>query len=187
LIVDVHEAWFGVWPKWLRRAKPENFDRVFHIFERLSSQVRALTSVFYQLHGVDTPTAMMQAWEPFTVKDLAGKLRCPVLFIAGEAEYAEQSAGPLVMSIARFLRDLKAPGWLHEFGFDSGWAASHCQIGAQTAMHEVVYDWLDMILVHPERMAARPEKWHDFDRVMKYFGKMPGLRQVIDATRIRSF
>ena len=38
LVVDVYEAWFGIWPKWMQRAKPRNFDRVFHLLERLASR-----------------------------------------------------------------------------------------------------------------------------------------------------
>lgn len=188
LVVDVYEAWFGIWPRWLQRASHRNFDRVFHLFERLSSQVRASTSLFYKLLGVDTPSAMMQAWKPFNVKGLADRVKCPVLVITGEAEYAEQQLGPLIRSIGQFLRDLKAPAWFHEFTYEEdGWAASHCQIGAQRALQEVVFDWLDMILVHPERMSCPPERWHDFKTVLSYFGKMPVVREALAEVRIRAF
>jgi len=29
------------------------------------------------------------------------------------------------------------------FGFDEGWAASHCQIGALAPMQALVFDWLE--------------------------------------------
>jgi hypothetical protein len=36
---------------------------------------------------------------------------------------------------------------LRLFGFDQGWAATHCQIGALTALQSTVFDWLDRVLV----------------------------------------
>jgi len=188
LVVDVYEAFFGIWPRWLQHASPRNFDRVFHLFEWLNSQIRATTGVFYRLHGVNTPSAMMEAWRPFTVKGIAGQLKCPVLIITGEAEYAEQQVGPLISSIGAFLKELKAPAWFHEFTFEEdGWAASHCQIGAQRAHQELVFDWLDMVLVHPERMHGRPAEWHDFKKVLSYFGKMPEVRDSLLNVKIRAF
>jgi pimeloyl-ACP methyl ester carboxylesterase len=187
LVVDVYEAWYGIWPLWLRRAKPKDFDRVFHFLEKSSPQVRALTSVFYRLLGADTPSSMIAAWKPFDISKIADRVRCPVLFIAGEAEYAEQSAGPLILSIARFMGALKAPAWIREFGFESGWAAAHCQIGASTALRDCVYDWLDMVLARPDRLTKEPERWHDFARAGAYFGKMPGLAELLSKIRIRSF
>jgi len=187
LIVDVYEAWYGVWPKWLQKAKPKHFDFVFHLLEKMSSQVRALTSTFYKLHGVITPTAMIQAWKPYNVSQFAEKLTCPALFIVGEAEYAEQSAGPLILSIAKFIKNLKGPAWFHEFGYEEGWAASHCQIGAQLALQELVYDWLDMVLVKPHKIDEEQEEWHDFSRLNFYFGKMNEVKEIISTLRIKKF
>lgn len=187
LIVNVYEAWYGVWPNWLKHAKPKNFDRIFRFLEKISSQVRALTSTFYKMHGVSTPTEMINAWKPFDVSDLADKLHCPSLFITGEAEYAEQSAGPLILSIGRFLKDLKAPAWFHEFGYEDGWAAAHCQIGAQIALQEIVFDWLDGVLIHTERMNKQSPKWHDFKKVEQYFCKSDEIKSLLTDTHIRSF
>ncbi|MBS1508146.1 MAG: alpha/beta hydrolase [Bacteroidetes bacterium] len=187
LIVDVYQAWYGVWPKWLQRAKPKYFDFFFHILEKLSSQVRAIASVFYQMHGVTTPTKMIQAWKPFNVSDCADKVECPTLFITGEAEYAEQSAGPLILSIGNFLKNIKAPSWFHEFGFESGWAASHCQIGAQQKLQELTFDWLEMVLIHPDKLQEGRQKDHDFSKVISYFNKTPGLETILNEVKIKSF
>jgi len=187
LIVDVFEAWFGIWPKWLQRAKPRTFDRYFHLFEKSSAQVRALTGIFYKLHGVDSPSAVIQAWKPFNVTDMADKLTCPTLFMLGEAELAEQTAGPFIYTVARFLEKVKAPAWLAAFGYEAGYAASHCQIGAQTRLQDLVYDWLDMVLVHPERMSAKPARLHDLAMLKKRFGKAPGIGELADRIRISEF
>jgi Esterase FrsA-like len=187
LIIDVYEAWYGIWPKWLQRAKPKYFDFFFHLLEKMSSQVRALTSIFYGLHGVETPTAMIQAWRPFNVSSFADKLSCPTLFITGEAEYAEQAAGPLILSVGKFLKTIKTTAWFHEFGYEDGWAASHCQIGAQQALQELVYDWLDMVLINPEKLANKHQQLHDFSKVLSYFGKIPELRNILTDVKIQTF
>jgi hypothetical protein len=187
LIVDIYEAWYGVWPKWLQKAKPGYFDFFFHLLERKSSQVRAITGMFYLMHGVHTPTEMIRAWKPFNISAFAEKLSCPALFITGEAEYAEQSAGPLILSIGKFLQNLKTPVWFHEFGYEDGWAASHCQMGAQQKLQELVYDWLEMVLDNPEKPAHQNMKLHDFTKIISYFGKMPEVKNIMSNLKIQSF
>jgi hypothetical protein len=187
LIVDVYEAWFGIWPKWLQRAKPRNFDRVFHLLEWLSPQVRTMTNLFYAMHGVKTPSAMMLAWKNYNVGSLPGVLKCPTLFVLGEAEYAEQSAGPLFLSAAKFLRDLKAPAWMHDFGYESGWAATHCQMGAQTALQELTLDWLEAKGFAPESARLQDEGLFDFNRVLSYTGSIPELRNLVSEVKVRAY
>jgi hypothetical protein len=187
LIVDVYEAWFGVWPKWLQRAKPHNFDRVFHLLERLSAQVRTLTNLFYDMHGVKTPSAMMHAWKNYNVGSLSSMLKCPILFVLGEAEYAEQSAGPMFLSAAKFLRDLRAPAWLHDFGYESGWAATHCQMGAQTALQELTLDWLETKVFFPETATQCEEPLYDFGRILSYTDSLPELKNLVSEVKIRAF
>ncbi len=187
LIVDVYEAFYGVWPGWLQRAKPEYFDFLFHLLEKINAQVRSITGVFYQMHGVHSPTEMIRAWKPFNVAAFADKLTCPVLFITGEAEYAEQSAGPLILSIGKFLNNIQTPAWFYEFNYEDGWAASHCQIGAQQDLQELVYNWLEKVLIHPETHKNQEVKLHDFSRVISYFGKMPEVKKILSEIRIQSF
>ena len=187
LIVDIYGAFYGVWPKWLQKAKPKYFDFFYHILEKINSQVRATTRLFYQMLGVSSPTEMMQAWRPFNVEEFADKLSCPTLFITSEAEYAEQSAGPLILSIGKFLKNIKAPAWLHEFGYEDGWASTHCQVGAQQALQELVYDWLDKVLISPEKMENQEVKLHNFNKVISYFGKIPEVKRILSDIRIQSF
>jgi hypothetical protein len=109
------------------------------------------------------------------------------LFITGEAEYAEQSAGPLILTIGKFLKNINAPAWFYEFGCEDGWAASHCQIGAQQALQELVYDWLDKVLINPEKMENQEVKLHNFSKVISYFGKIPEVKRILSDIRIQSF
>jgi len=93
----------------------------------------------------------------------------------------------LILSIAKFLKNVKSPAWFHDFGYEDGWSASHCQIGAQLALQELVYDWLDMVLVNPTKLAEQQEKWHDFSKINKYYGKMQEVKDIMSELRIRHF
>jgi hypothetical protein len=63
--------------------------------------------------------------QPYNVKELA------------------QSNAAVSLSALRFIRDLCCPVNVHMFGFDEGWAASHCHIGGLAPMQAVIFDWLD--------------------------------------------
>ena len=130
---------------------------------------------------------MMKAWRPFNVRDMPDKLTCPTLFMMGEAELAEQKIGPFIYSEAEFLQKVRATAWVHEFGFDEGYAASHCQIGAQSALNETVFDWLDFALVHPERQKSEPSRPYNLALLMKYFGKDTGIREVAKRIHLLEF
>ncbi|CAG0927715.1 hypothetical protein TFLX_00575 [Thermoflexales bacterium] len=41
------------------------------------------------------------------------------------------------------------------FGFEEGWAASHCQIGALAPLQALVFDWLDKAVNKPGSLPKR--------------------------------
>jgi pimeloyl-ACP methyl ester carboxylesterase len=142
LVVDVYEAWHAVWPRVLQNASPRIFDVVFALLEKISRQLRGLTNHFRWMLGVSKPHEIVEAWRPYNIKELAPKIRCPLLVLYGEAELA-QSNERVALSALRFIRDLSCPVTVRMFGFDEGWAASHCQIGALAPMQALVFDWLE--------------------------------------------
>ena len=142
LVVDVYEAWHAVWPRVLQNAPSSIFDVVFKLLEKMSPQLRGLTNRFRWMLGVSKPHEIIDAWRPYNVKDLAPKICCPLLVLYGEAELA-QSNRCVALSALRFIRDLSCSVTVRMFGFEEGWAASHCQIGALAAMQAVVFKWLD--------------------------------------------
>jgi pimeloyl-ACP methyl ester carboxylesterase len=152
LVVDVYEAWHAVWPLVLRKAPAGVFNMVFAGLEKLSPQLRGTANHFKWIMGVSTPLAVIDAWKPFCVSDLAPRIRCPMLFLYGEAE-AAQSNEKVALSALRFISKLSCPVSIRMFGFDEGWAATHCQVGGLAAMQAVVFDWLDKAVNHPERLS----------------------------------
>jgi pimeloyl-ACP methyl ester carboxylesterase len=142
LVVDVYEAWHAVWSRVLQNAPPRIFDIVFTLLERLSPQLRGLTNRFRWMLGVSKPHEIIEAWRPYNIKDLAPRIRCPLLVLYGEAELA-QSNQRVALSALRFIKDLSCPVTIRMFGFDEGWAATHCQVGALAPMQALVFGWLD--------------------------------------------
>ncbi len=81
LVVDVYEAWHAVWPRVLRNAPPRIFDIVFTLLEKMSPQLRGLTNRFRWMLGVSKPHEIIDAWRPYNIKDLAPRIRCPLLVL----------------------------------------------------------------------------------------------------------
>jgi pimeloyl-ACP methyl ester carboxylesterase len=154
LVVDVHEAWRAVWPLPLRLAPADVFDAVFGALERLSPQLKGLTNHFRWMLGAAKPHEIIDAWKPYCVRDLAPRIRCPVLMLYGQAE-AAQSNENVALSAMNFMSRLTGPAEVRLFGFDQGWAASHCQIGAPAPMQAVVFDWLERAVTRPNLLPRR--------------------------------
>ena len=149
LVVDVHEAWHAVWPRVLQKAPTSLFDVVFSGMEKLSPQLRGMANHFRWMLGVSKPHAIIDAWKPYHVGELARRISCPLLVVYGEAE-AAQSDERVALSALRFIDKLAGPVSLQVVGFDEGWAASHCQIGGLAAMQALVFEWLEKAVSNPD-------------------------------------
>lgn len=97
LVVDVYEAWHAIWPAALQNARPGPFDTVFTGLEMVSPQLHRQTNHFRWMLGAFKPHEIMEAWRPYNVKDIAAKIRCPLL-IYGKPE-AEQSNEKVGLSV----------------------------------------------------------------------------------------
>ncbi|BBY66844.1 alpha/beta hydrolase family protein [Mycolicibacterium helvum] len=153
LVVDVYQAWHAVWPQPLRKAPVALFDLAFHVMERASPQLRGLTNRFRSMFGQTRPHELIASWRPFAIGDLAGSINVPMLLLYGEAELT-QTDQDVAAAALRFAADLTGPTTLRVFGFDLGWAAAHCQVGALTVLHSTVFDWLDRVVVAGETLPS---------------------------------
>jgi hypothetical protein len=173
--VDVYEAWHAVWPRVLQNAPPRIFDIVFTLLEKMSPQLRGLTNRFRWMLGVSRPHEIIEAWLPYNIKDLAPRIRCPVLVLYGEAELA-QSNQRVALSALRFIKDLSCPVTIRMFGFDEGWAATHCQIGALAPMQALVFEWLDKAM-RDKQPSPRRDSGTSLDVFMRYAGSGESRRE----------
>lgn len=142
LIADFYEGWHAVWPRVLQNASPGTFDAVFTGLEKVSPQLHGLANHLRWMMGVSKPHEIIEACRPFNVSDLAAKMRRPMLLLYGEGE-AAQSNELVGLSVLRFISNLACPFSVRLFGFEEGWAATHCQVGALAPLQTVVFDWLD--------------------------------------------
>jgi hypothetical protein len=119
---------------------------------------------------------VIDAWRPYNIKDLAPKIHCPVLALFGEAEMA-QSNERVALSSLRFLSELSGPLTIHIFGYEEGWAATHCQIGAVAPTQAVLFDWLDRAIHEKESLPWR-EAGNVFEMAKHYFRSQEGKSEL---------
>jgi hypothetical protein len=98
-----------------------------------------------------------EEWKPFNVEELGCGIECPFLALYGEAEYAEQESEALIRSIGCFLGEPGCPAHIHEFTYEDGWAATHCQVGGSTVADAVIFDWLGKVVIN-KNFSAIPAK-----------------------------
>ncbi|MFN8486224.1 MAG: alpha/beta hydrolase [Caldilineaceae bacterium] len=153
LVIDTFDAWAATTPAVMRS------DLVFSWLEKSNLQLFGVTNSFRRALGVSgKPHELFEAVRPYTVSDTASKLQCPLLLLYGEAEYA-QSNEAVALKMLRYLSELTCPITYHEFRYEAGWAASHCQIGGLSLVQTVIFDWLEKTVNTRERLleASSPQ------------------------------
>jgi hypothetical protein len=118
------------------------------------------------MHGVSTPHEMIESWRPFNIEGLAPKMKCPLLVMVGESEYAQLDE-KVALGMMRFVNELTCPVAIHEFTYEEGWAAAHCQVGALNPTHAVVFNWLDRTMSDEDRLIKKDSQY-DWNILNKY-------------------
>ncbi|MGD0455121.1 MAG: alpha/beta fold hydrolase [Solirubrobacteraceae bacterium] len=152
LVTDVNAAWEAVMPAAVRNAPQRLFDLLFTSFEKVSPQLASFANHYRWIFNVEKPHEIFEAWKPFNVNGLAPSIACPLLVLYGEAEVA-QSGEQVGVDVLRWLSELRGPLTMRMFDYEDGWAATHCQVGALSAMQAVVLDWLETAIAHPDQLA----------------------------------
>ncbi len=86
--------------------------------------------------GADSPAAVLRAVAPYTLEVYAPLITCPTLVLDGENDPGDAS---------QLYEALRCPKTYHLFPTPEG-AGEHCQAGAVSRLHQVVFDWLDTVL-----------------------------------------
>ena len=97
--------------------------------------------------GVDGPAAVIRATDPYTLEDYAPIIACPTLVLEGENDFGPGQASPLYEA-------LSCQKTYHLFPTAEG-GGEHCQEGAMSRLHQVVFDWLDDIFMKTSNTASR--------------------------------
>ena len=96
--------------------------------------------------GVPDLTAFVEAYKEYTVRGIAGQIKCPCLVMEAEADIFFQGQPQEVFDA------LQCPKQLVRFTAEDG-AENHCQSGALSYKDEVVFNWLDETLEHSKPKA----------------------------------
>lgn len=166
LIVDVNEAWFAVLPAVIRKSPSGVFDHIFNSLEKASPQFRGFVNHFMWSTGVTHPHELINALKPFNIKGIAPKIKCPMLVLVGEGEYA-QTDEKTILSTINFISEIQGPVSIHEFEYEDGWAASHCSVGDQGPANAVIFDWLDSTVLKKD-VPGKTDSNNDWSLLLKY-------------------
>jgi pimeloyl-ACP methyl ester carboxylesterase len=77
----------------------------------------------------------IRATDPYTLDGHAPQIACPTLVLEGENDFGPGQATPLYEA-------LRCQKTYHLFPTAEG-GGEHCQVGAVSRLHEVVFDWVD--------------------------------------------
>ncbi|MGO9908204.1 MAG: alpha/beta hydrolase family protein [Solirubrobacteraceae bacterium] len=108
-------------------------------FMSSDTQVRSLFRWGMWVFGADGPAAVIRAFDPYTLEGYTPLITCPTLVLAGENDFA---AGGQASQLYEALRCQKT---YHLFPTAEG-GGGHCQAGATSNVHQVIFDWLDTVL-----------------------------------------
>ena len=91
--------------------------------------------------GIEHPQELLMAAEPYTLKGLEGRIKCPLLMLFGEEEIAGVGR-KFVSDTMSFIDTLDCDRTFHVFTKLEG-AGSHCQIGGISLAQAVIFEWLN--------------------------------------------
>ena len=90
--------------------------------------------------GEDCPADALRAFAPYTLEGYAPLVTCPTLVLDGENDPCDSS---------RLYQALRCQKTYHLFPTAEG-GGEHCQEGVMSRLHQVVFDWLDTVLITAE-------------------------------------
>jgi pimeloyl-ACP methyl ester carboxylesterase len=92
----------------------------------------------YWVHGVESLPEYSQISEDYSLKEVAGQIRCPTLLTWAERD-------PLSWNAERLYESLRCPKELIRF-HDAEGAGDHCEAKTRPLFHQRAFDWLDEVL-----------------------------------------
>ncbi len=119
------------------RAPDAVVDAAASLASRFSVQSRWLLANAGWVFGVDTAAELQRTLRDYSLVDVAGRIECPTLVLAGEDDHFV----PLGMA-SEFADLVGGPTTLRVFGTETG-AGEHCQVGNLSLATGAIYDWFD--------------------------------------------
>ena len=135
--------------------------------------------------GIEHPQELFTAAEPYTLKGLEGRIKCPLLILFGEEEIAGVGR-KFVSDTMNFVNKLDCDRTFYIFTKLEG-AGSHCQMGGISLAQAVIFDWLNDTLCSDEPQAI--EGKHELvvpDELVEIIGRYHGDEMVAELKNIQS-
>ncbi|HEX5850742.1 MAG TPA: alpha/beta fold hydrolase [Rubrobacter sp.] len=147
-LLESMKASFTVLPKEVLEKFPDVDPEVLKPLEEHIRAIPALRWAVVQrafwVHGIDSLAEYVHISQYYSLKEAAGRIRCPTLLTLAESD-------PLSWNAERIHESLRCPRELVRFTNAEG-AGDHCEGKARPLFHRRAFDWLDETLeVSPER------------------------------------
>ena len=142
-IFDVHGSAWRILPPGVADAAIAGDDEVVDL--ALAEPMAASTGVRWFVRngmwafGADTPAELLRRTPEYTLRGIAGGIRCPTLVL--EAENDSTFRG----EAQQLIKELTCP-YDHVLLTDAEGAGEHCHEGAMLAFHQRAFDWIDDVL-----------------------------------------
>ena len=141
-MLEAAKARFSALPKDVLQKFPNVGPGVLEPFAEHIQETPALRWAIVQralwVHGVDSLSEYLQLAEDYSLKEVAGQIRCPTLLTWAESD-------PLSWDAERVYDQLRCPKELIRFTNAEG-AGDHCEAKARPLFHQRAFDWLDETL-----------------------------------------
>jgi alpha-beta hydrolase superfamily lysophospholipase len=136
--------YYAVGPEVMQLVHDGDDEKVDTLIEQLmssSTQIRSFLRWGMWVFGAGSPVAVIRAIGPYTIEGYAKLITCPTLVLEGEIDQPLHLLG----SASKLYEALRCPKAYHLFP-DAEGGGQHCQVGAVSKLHQVVFDWLDTVL-----------------------------------------
>lgn len=128
----------------VERISPAAAEFVMGMAMKTNISLRWMVQNALWVYGLEHRYELLKAVPQFTLREVAGQIKCPMLILVGEADHfvsAEQ--------VDELVERLHCPSTVRIFTKREG-AEEHCQEGNHALLHQVVFDWLD------EQLPSKP-------------------------------
>ncbi|OBG99853.1 MULTISPECIES: S9 family peptidase [unclassified Mycobacterium] len=139
--------------------------------------------------GIRNAHEWVQAYRPYSIKDLTDRYRHPMLFLFSEDDIRDAAApsADIVNDMLDFMLELNCDRYIRLFTRAEG-ASSHCQMGGLSYAQAVIFDWLNHVFLDgPMPEPASPAVADLFVGQFAKHGKAEGetkARQLVEVAEL---
>ena len=96
--------------------------------------------------GIDSVHGWVEAYKPYSIKDLTDRYHNPMLFLFSEDDIREAAAptAEIIIDVRDFMLSLNCDRYIRLFTRTEG-ASSHCQMGGLSYAQAAIFNWLNQI------------------------------------------